>query len=864
MDLKVLLLIALSSVTLAVHAAQPAATVTLEGTVSMQIEDDFQHGRSRTRYFLVERSSKERVELQLAPEQAKKLRPNQQLRVRGMRSGKVLAVDTTAHSISVLAEQAASLVAPAIKTRRVITLIVDIADGSGTLHAVDPVCDGSQARLADEMFGSETGRRNVDGCYRDSSHELLGFGGNSYPGTAMDVLRVATTDPSPSLGAVCNEDLWAANADAAATAQGLDPTTYQHRIYVLPVTTGCRWAGLAYLGCTPEQTCRAWVRALEGSSDHRCGFPDVLAHELGHNLGLQHARTLNLDGSGDCVYCDTSDFMGYAIGTWRGLNAPHRDFMGWLGPDRIVDGAGGGRFTISALGMQDAPNPQVVKIVPPEGSPYWLSYRAPIGYDVELQDHFFNLLHVHRSAFPSDSYLVAQLADDGTLVDSNLNLSVKLLSHTADTATLEVQYGAALSVSASSLTFDFQYLNTASNAQTITLLSVGGKPLPITSIALGGTNPLQFVQTNDCGASLAPGVSCTIQVSFKPTTVGAKVATLSVTAGDGAGVKTVSLSGTGTGARYTASATSLAFGNQAVKTVSIAKTIRLNSTGVRAVPITSIALAGPNPHQFKQTNNCGTSLAAGASCAINVTYNPTVTGLKTATLVVTAGDGAGTKTAALSGTGVIAAYTAAPSSLAFGNEPLNLASSAKTVTVNNTGAAALPITSIVLGGTNPLQFAQTNNCGTSLAVGASCAIKVTFKPTTTGSKVATLTLAVGGGASNKVVSLSGTGVRSAFSVAPTALSFGSVHHGTTSTAKTVKITNTGSVLLPISSISLAGTNPGQFARTSNCPTRVAVGASCSVSVVFKPTTTGAKSAALQVTPGGGAAVKSVALTGTGT
>jgi len=863
---KVLLLIGLAASTGAAAAAAPAASVTLEGTVSMQIEDDFQHGRARTRYFLVERSSNERLELQLSPEQAKKIRPNQELRVRGKRSGKMLAVDAAASSVSVLTDRTSSLVAPTLTTRRVITLIVDITDGSGTLHAVDPVCDGPQPRLADEMFGSETGRPNVDGCYRDSSYEGLAFGGKTYPGTGMDVLRVATFDPSPSLAAVCNQDLWAANADTAATAQGIDLSAYQHRMYVLPAATGCGWAGLAFLGCPPgTQPCRAWVRALEGFGEHHCGLPDALAHELGHNVGLMHARTADIDGNGNnCEYCDESDIMGYAIGTLRGINAPHRDAMGWLNPDRIVDGAAGGTFTISALGMQEAPHPQVVKIVPPEGQPYWLSYRAPIGYDVGVPNHFFNLLHVHRSMFPSDSYLVSQLADAATFVDPSLNLSVRLLSHTTDTATLEVEYGSAFSLSASSLTFGFQYVNTASSAQTITVRSVGGKALPIHSIEIVGIDPLDFMQTNDCGASLDPGASCTIQVSFKPTTVDGKGATLLVIANGGADSKFVALMGTGTGARYTSSPTSLTFGNQALFSASAAKTITLSSTGVTAVPITSISFGGKNPQQFRQTNNCGSSLARGASCAIKVTFNPSVTGLKTATLEVNAANGAGTKSTALSGTSVIAAYTAAPSSLGFGNQVLNLASSAKTVTVKNTGAAALPIKSIALRGTNAPQFTQTNNCGTALAVGASCAIKVTFKPTSTGSEVATLNLTVGGGASNKVVPLSGTGVRAAFSVSPTALSFGNVIHGTSSTAKTVKIANTGSVLLPINSINLAGTNPGQFVRTSNCPTRVAVGGSCLVSVIFRPTTTGAKSAALQVVPGGGAALKSVALSGKGT
>jgi hypothetical protein len=856
--LRVLLFVALSSAAIAIRAAAPGSTVTLEGTVEVQVEDDFEHSRSRTRYFLVEHRSKERLELQLSPQQAKRMRFGQELRVRGRQSAKVLAADPDAEAVTVLTEQTA-LVAPALTARSVITMIVDITDASGQRHTVSDTCDGTGQVVADQMFGSQTGRLNVDGCYRDSSYDALGFGGRSYPGTAMDVVRVAITDPSPSLGGVCNEIFWALNADGAAVAQGVDLSAYQHRMYVVPADVGCYWAGLGSLGC-PSIGCRSWAKAYAAFP---CAYPDILAHELGHNLGLQHSSAPSPDGSSNgCAYCDTSDIMGYAIGKLRAINAPHKDYLGWLGAGRIVDGASGGVFTISALGIKSPSHPQVVKIVPPEGSPYWLSYRAPIGYDAQLESRYFNTLSVHRSTLGSDSALVTLLADGATHVDESLNLTVRQLGHTTDSATLEVEYGAAFSLSAGSLEFGYQFLNTASSTQAITLLSTGGKVLPIPSIAINGGDPLQFTQTNNCGTSLAPGASCTITVTFKPTSPGPKAATLTVAAAGGAATKTTSLSGIGEGSNYTLSSSSLAFGNQALNVAST-KTITLRSTGITALQVTSIALGGANPFHFSQTNNCGTSVAAGASCAIKVTFKPTTTGSKAAMITVTPGGGAGTKIISLSGTGVRAAYTLSTSSLAFGNQPLNLASSAKTITLRSTGVVALPITSIRLGGTNPLQFAQTNNCGTSVAAGASCTITVSFKPTSTGSKVATLKVAAGGGAGTKSVTLSGTGVRSAFSVSPTALSFGNVARNTTSTAKAVKISNTGTVVLPITSIALAGTNPGQFARTTNCATRVAIGGSCTVSVVFKPTSTGAKSATLQVTPGGGAAPKSVALSGTG-
>jgi hypothetical protein len=964
--LRILLFVGVSSAALAVRAADPDSTA-FEGTVVVQVEDDFAHERAHTRYFLLDRRSNERLELQLSPQQAKRIRFGQELRVRGKQDGKSLAVDPDTDAVAVLTEQQKSLVAPDLTPRRVITLILDITDASANRYTVSDRCDeSSEQLLADHMFGSrQIGRLNVDGCYRDSSYGVLGFGGRSYPGTTMDVVRVDITEPSPALPGVCNYELWALNADAAAVAQGIDLSAYQHRMYVLPAaTTACDWGGLGQVGC--GESCRAWART---TSDLVCGYPDILAHELGHNIGLWHARTASIDATGACTYCDTSDFMGFGQGNLRALNAPHKDYLGWLGGGRIVDGAAGGAFTISALGMQDPPSPQAVKIVPASGFPYWLSYRAPIGYDAQLEPRYFNQLHIHRSEYGGDSFLVRRLVDGETHVDGNLNLTVRQVSHTADSATFDVQYGPSFTLDAGSLEFGSQLLNLPASVQRITLLSNGGTALPITSIAIGGANADQYAQANNCGTSVAPGASCAIEVAFKPTSAGSKVATLSVTAAGGAGTRAASLSGTGaesaftlsppslnfspqpvqvtssaqtiilrsTGIRalpitsiviggihsgdyaqtnncgtsvavgascainvtfkptnggrrdgelivtggngaavqsvglmgsgvraaYTLSTTALEFGNQLLNVASSAQTITLRSTGIVALPITSIAISGTNPTDFPHTNNCGTSVAVGASCTINVTFKPTSAGPKIALLTVTASGGAGVKQRVLfTGNGVRVAYTLSTTSLVFGNQPLNLASSAKTITLRSTGVATLPITSIAIGGSNANQFAQTNTCGTSLAAGASCAIKVTFKPTGTGQKVATLSVTAGGGAA-KSASLSGTGVRSAYTLSTTSLVFGNQPLNLVSSGKTITLLNTGGTVLPIASISIGGTTPGQFAQTNTCGTSVAAGGSCAINVTFKPTSTGSKAATLSVVAAGGAGIKSATLSGTG-
>jgi probable HAF family extracellular repeat protein len=101
--------------------------------------------------------------------------------------------------------------------------------------------------------------------------------------------------------------------------------------------------------------------------------------------------------------------------------------------------------------------------------------------------------------------------------------------------------------------------------------------------------------------------------------------------------------------------------------------------------------------------------------------------------------------------------TLTPRTLAFGNQAINTSSATKSVTVTNTGAKIVAVTSVTLAGTAADQFASTNNCGKSLAGHASCTIKVTFKPTSKGAKAATLSVN-GGGGGLRVVTLAGTGV----------------------------------------------------------------------------------------------------------
>src|SRR5207237_919784 len=103
---------------------------------------------------------------------------------------------------------------------------------------------------------------------------------------------------------------------------------------------------------------------------------------------------------------------------------------------------------------------------------------------------------------------------------------------------------------------------------------------------------------------------------------------------------------------------SLAFSTQQVGTTSPSQPVTLTNNGSSSLSITSIAITGSNSSDFAQTTNCGSSVARGASCTINVTFSPTATGTRSASLTVTDNDSGSPQIASLTGSGVTASGSA--------------------------------------------------------------------------------------------------------------------------------------------------------------------------------------------------------------
>ncbi|HXJ96314.1 MAG TPA: choice-of-anchor D domain-containing protein [Terriglobia bacterium] len=414
-----------------------------------------------------------------------------------------------------------------------------------------------------------------------------------------------------------------------------------------------------------------------------------------------------------------------------------------------------------------------------------------------------------------------------------------------------------------SLTFASQAVGATSAAQTVTLTNTLGQALALT-VSITGTNPTDFAQTNTCGGSVAAGASCTFSVTFVPTAAGTRSATLSITDAGGGSPQTVALTGTAT-STVTLAPTSLTFASQTVGTTSAAQAVTLSNTGTTALSITSITITPASPADFAQTNNCGTSVAAGANCTINVTFTPTATGTRTASVSVADSGPGSPQLVSLTGTGAAPAVTLSVPSLTFASQAVGTTSAAQAVTLTNTGTAALSITSISITGTNPGDFAQTNTCGTSVAAGANCSISVTFTPAASGTRSASISIADNATGSPQTVTLTGSGTGAstpAVTLAPASLTFTGLAVGTPTAAQTVTLTNSGGATLSITSVSITGTNSGDFGQSNSCGTSVAAGASCIINVTFTPLALGIRTASVSIADNATGSPQTVALTGT--
>jgi hypothetical protein len=283
----------------------------------------------------------------------------------------------------------------------------------------------------------------------------------------------------------------------------------------------------------------------------------------------------------------------------------------------------------------------------------------------------------------------------------------------------------------------------------LTVANTGTTPAGLKPLSISG--PFR-ISANTCGSSLPVNTSCTVGVVFTPTASGAASGTLVAT--DDAGVQTALLSGNGqSGPTDTLSSTALTFAAQTIGTTSAPQQVTVTNSGDSALTNINVQVTG----DFAVTNLCGTSVPGDSTCALQVVYSPKAVGAQRGQLTIQ--DGLGVQVVALSGAGLPASgsgvtATLSPLTIDFGTQGLNSISAPRTLTLINTGTAALSGISVAAS----QQFAITNNaCTVTIAPGASCTVGVTFAPQVTGAQEGTVQMTASGISTPLNVPVTGNG-----------------------------------------------------------------------------------------------------------
>ncbi|HTS16076.1 MAG TPA: choice-of-anchor D domain-containing protein [Verrucomicrobiae bacterium] len=298
---------------------------------------------------------------------------------------------------------------------------------------------------------------------------------------------------------------------------------------------------------------------------------------------------------------------------------------------------------------------------------------------------------------------------------------------------------------------------------------------------------------------------------------------------------------------------SLNFGSAYPFTATNPQIVTFTNGSTLPVNVNDISLVGDDPGDFQiVANQCsGTTVPPGGICQIELVFEPTATGTRTAALQLLSDTTGASQTLPLSGTGLVATPLVCLSAgnLGFGNEFVGTTSVVQSIVVSNCGSAALTVTNHVISGANAGDFTLVSyDCeSASISPGGTCTASVSFAPGGTGARAATLILYDNAVSNPHSIGLSGTGVVPAPGACYSAnsLNFGNVHAGSNA-VQTLTVTNCGTVALSITNVTLTGTDAAQFAVIGSTCGSVTAGGTCSVSVQFAPNGGGAYTASLMV------------------
>jgi hypothetical protein len=328
------------------------------------------------------------------------------------------------------------------------------------------------------------------------------------------------------------------------------------------------------------------------------------------------------------------------------------------------------------------------------------------------------------------------------------------------------------------------------------------------------------------------------------------------------------------------------FNTQVVGTTSATTDVQLANSGSSTLNVTSISLTGASAGDFvlaapasgsPACSFAASGINAGSSCFFGVQFKPAATGARSASVSVADDASTSPQKVALVGT-ALTTVTLNPTSVPFNTQLVGTTSATTDVQLTNSGSSTINVTSITLTGTSPGDFVLAapasgspacSFAASSINAGSSCFFGVRFKPTATGARSASVSVADDAPDSPQAIALTGTGmVVPAVSLSAASFAFGNVNVGDSAAASPpITLTNSGNGPLTITSFTLTGTDAGQYTQTNTCPVSpatLAAGANCTVTPKSQPISTGAKNdASLSIFDDAPGSPHTIALTSSG-
>ncbi len=317
---------------------------------------------------------------------------------------------------------------------------------------------------------------------------------------------------------------------------------------------------------------------------------------------------------------------------------------------------------------------------------------------------------------------------------------------------------------------------------------------------------------------------------------------------------------------FAAAPTALSF-NAVVATTARDTVVFTNSGGVASAPVT-LSLGGAAPARFAiEATTCTGVVAAGATCSATVAFTPTAAATSMATATLT--DGAASVVVPLTGFGTnTLGLTVTPTVKDYGMVGVGATSSFSSFTVKNVGTATTGALTVALDSGATGDFVLANNlcAGATVAAQGTCTFSAALKPTTTGTRTASVRIAdpTSTASVGATVTGSGTTAGMALVIAPATYAFGTVVVGDSSLGHQFTVTNLSGVSVGPITTSTGGPNVGDFLKMAdNCNNvTLAAGTACTLFVAFEPGAAGARTAHVSATAAtGGTATADLSGTG---